>query len=74
MWHGALTPAPRQVRIEAAFSTLRLSATVDEHVDWSSLELLRELGHGARIMRSLEPGAWSLELGAGSAGASCGSS
>jgi hypothetical protein len=43
----ALTPAARQVRIEAAFSTLRMSSTVDEHLDWSSLELLRELGHGA---------------------------
>lgn len=53
MRRGALTPAARQVRIEAAFSTLRMSSTVDEHLDWSSLELLRELGRTrCVVMRS----------------------
>ena len=39
--------ARSQVRIEAAFGTLRKSATVDDAIDWNTLQKVRDLGKGS---------------------------
>ena len=36
-----------QVRIEAAFGTLRKSASVDDAIDWNTLQKVRDLGKGS---------------------------